>query len=311
MIYSNGDVYEGIWLNDLKHGYGVLEKKSGDKYYGYWVEDKKEGSGYFYYSSTGKIYLGEWHEDVPRCGIFTDVDDENINKEFKKHFKAEDAPPLIPILRLNNPESILENSINTVHFIRVVKLTKFKTLHELFPSEIHPDLITLFTQRKYVMNTEEEGGNENKTPTPDNLISIKDFKSICLERLGLDVSDETLELILYIFDTQFDEETKIDFLMFARLFYLMNAKQIGEDEYAQADGINMEDADVSLFNEDKIKEIEMLTNGIGIEEKKQMNFDYSEYKEDMEYREGEYREGEDEELEEEGEGEVDLHDEEY
>ena len=168
------------YADDIDYGYWVLGKKSDDIYYGYWVEDKKEGSGYFYYSSTGKIYLGEWNEDVPRCGIFTDVDDEDINKEFKKHFKEEDTPPLIPILRLNNPESILKNSFNTFYFIRVVKLTKNKTLHELFPSEIHPDLITLFTQRKYIMNTEEEAGNENKTSTLDNLISIKDFKSILL-----------------------------------------------------------------------------------------------------------------------------------
>ena len=81
MIYANGDIYEGAWKNDLKHGYGILEKKTGDKYYGYWNNGLKEGQGYYYYSSTGKIYLGEWHEDAPRCGIFTDVDDENIKKD--------------------------------------------------------------------------------------------------------------------------------------------------------------------------------------------------------------------------------------
>jgi hypothetical protein len=27
MIYSNGDIYEGQWKNDLKHGYGILERK--------------------------------------------------------------------------------------------------------------------------------------------------------------------------------------------------------------------------------------------------------------------------------------------
>lgn len=114
MIYANGDIYEGYFQNDLRHGYGVLEKKNDDKYWGNWNKDLKEGQGYYYYSQTGKIYLGEWLEDNPRCGIFTDVDDDNLKKEFKKHFKAEDPPSLIPKLRLKYPEAILEESIENV-----------------------------------------------------------------------------------------------------------------------------------------------------------------------------------------------------
>jgi len=93
MIYANGNIYHGTWLADLKHGYGILEQyiyyftthfsKNGDKYYGYWNNGLKEGQGYYYYFSTAKIYLGEWHDDVPHCGIFTDVDDENIRKVYK------------------------------------------------------------------------------------------------------------------------------------------------------------------------------------------------------------------------------------
>lgn len=26
MTYSNGEVYDGQWLDDLRHGYGILEK---------------------------------------------------------------------------------------------------------------------------------------------------------------------------------------------------------------------------------------------------------------------------------------------
>jgi len=76
MIYSNEDIYEGNWLEDKKNGYGILEKQNGDKYYGFWNMGLKEGQGYYYYYKTAKIYLGEWHEDNPRCGIFTDVEDD-------------------------------------------------------------------------------------------------------------------------------------------------------------------------------------------------------------------------------------------
>lgn len=282
MIYANGDIYEGSWQNDLKHGYGILEKKSGDKYYGFWNNGLKEGQGYYYYSSTAKIYLGEWHEDAPRCGIFTDVDDESLPKEFKKHFKAADAPPLIPALKLKSPEGILEESISNVHFIRLIKLAKSKTLQELYPYEMHQELMSIFTQRKYLANNEEDSQSENRLP--DSVLSVKDFTIICDEKLGVTINDEILELIFYIFEMPLDEQPKIDFLLFARLFYLISSKYLTPEDAVQEDGINVDEVDVSAFADEKMKEIELLTNGIDkVDKKGTMNFDYSEYKDEREY----------------------------
>jgi hypothetical protein len=182
MIYANGDIYEGSWLNDMKHGYGIIEKKNGDKYYGYWNLDLKEGQGYYYYSSTGKIYLGEWHEDVPRCGIFTDVDDENLKKEYKKHYKAEDGPPNIPVLKLLNPDEILEESISKVHFLRTIKEVKNKNFSELFDIDFQNELIKIFQQRRYQLSEEEK--NEESNKIPDTSINFNDFCNICLEKIG-------------------------------------------------------------------------------------------------------------------------------
>lgn len=277
MIYANGDVYDGSWLNDLKHGYGILENKSGDKYYGHWNEGLKEGQGYYYYSSTGKIYLGEWHEDVPRCGIFTDVDDESIKREHKSHFKAEDNLPFIPCLKLKTPEAILEDSISTVHFVRIIKLTRTKTISELFPPEIHQELVLTFTQKKYLVNDDGENSPENKIP--DNLISIKDFKTICLDKLNVTVQDEQLEMMLFLFEKPFNDEIKIDFLLFVRLFYLIHVKQIGDVE-----NIKQDDNNISGFEDDKMREIEMLSNGIN-NMNKNNNFEYSDERENMEYDE--------------------------
>ena len=41
MIYSNGDVYEGMWYMGKRSGYGVLTKRVGDHFEGHWVNDKR------------------------------------------------------------------------------------------------------------------------------------------------------------------------------------------------------------------------------------------------------------------------------
>jgi hypothetical protein len=186
MIYANGDVYEGSWLADLKHGYGILEKKNQDKYHGFWNKGLKEGQGYYYYSSTGKINLGEWHEDVPRCGIFTDVDDESLKKEYKKHFLAEDPVSMIPQLRLKSPHGVLEESIGNIHFLRNVKSAKNKNINELFSSDFISDLTQLFTKNANLLDTELAGKH------PENTISLLEFKQICSENLGVSVQGNFL-----------------------------------------------------------------------------------------------------------------------
>ena len=75
MIYQNGDIYEGQWNSDKRNGYGVLTKRNGDYYEGQWVNDLKEGQGSYYFSSKGKLFVGEWSEDHPKCGVYTEVED--------------------------------------------------------------------------------------------------------------------------------------------------------------------------------------------------------------------------------------------
>jgi hypothetical protein len=41
MIYSNGDVYEGMWFVGKRSGYGVLTKRIGDHFEGHWVNDMR------------------------------------------------------------------------------------------------------------------------------------------------------------------------------------------------------------------------------------------------------------------------------
>ena len=47
MRYANGDIYEGEWASDMKHGRGK-----------------------FYYAK-GSLYEGTWQEDIAKCGSYT------------------------------------------------------------------------------------------------------------------------------------------------------------------------------------------------------------------------------------------------
>ena len=200
MIYANGDIYEGAWINDLKHGYGILEKKGGDKYYGFWNEGLKEGQGYYYYYQKGKIYMGEWHDDVPRCGIYTDVDDESVRKEYKKHFRSIDPEPLIPSLKLMNPEGILEDCIDSVHFIRNIKMVKNKNVHELFGPEFQGDLILFFLKKQNQSDFEKEEGVKNfhTSKGVENFLYLEEFRAICLEKLGVEVKGKYFFFYFFI-----------------------------------------------------------------------------------------------------------------
>jgi hypothetical protein len=60
--YANGAVYQGNWLNFLRHGIGRYEFPNGDVYQGEWAKDKPHGMGRFDYGADGSSYYGNWHE---------------------------------------------------------------------------------------------------------------------------------------------------------------------------------------------------------------------------------------------------------
>ena len=112
MIYSNGEIYEGQWVDDMKDGYGTLTNPNGDHFEGYWMRDMKHGQGSYYYGEKNKIYVGEWVEDVPRCGVFTEVEDEDvIKRQAPRYFTDPYELPPIPGLELANADVILRSAI--------------------------------------------------------------------------------------------------------------------------------------------------------------------------------------------------------
>ena len=44
-IYPNGEIYEGEWVNSMKHGKWVWKGNKGDSYLGEWKFGKADGYG--------------------------------------------------------------------------------------------------------------------------------------------------------------------------------------------------------------------------------------------------------------------------
>ena len=227
MIYANEDIYQGSWKEDKKHGHGILEKANGDKYYGYWNSDMKEGQGYYWYSKTGKVYLGEWHEDCPRCGIFTDVNDDKLHIDLSKVTDPKEIPASIPELSLKNPEGVLEESINSVYFIRSIKEVKNKNLQELFKNEDQKEIIKMYSQ----LRTTKKKDDEDENKIPDFTITLDQLKKTIKANLEFDLSNDILETIFYALKIPFTEETKVDFLLFFKIYYLIYTKVCTKEEY--------------------------------------------------------------------------------
>ncbi|CAF1057857.1 unnamed protein product [Adineta ricciae] len=65
--YPSGDAYDGEFLNDLYHGYGIYTWENGDRYEGMWEHNRREGQGTWTWgaqtASADDQYCGEWHAD--------------------------------------------------------------------------------------------------------------------------------------------------------------------------------------------------------------------------------------------------------
>ena len=63
MFYSNGDKYDGEWMNDLKQGDGKYVWKNGSRYEGEWLDDLMDGLG-TYFDETGNKITALWIENA-------------------------------------------------------------------------------------------------------------------------------------------------------------------------------------------------------------------------------------------------------
>ena len=75
LVYNDGDVYIGQWNLDKRCGYGCLFKSTGDQFEGMWLDGKREGKGSYFFKETGKMIVGEWVDDRPKCVVYSEMDE--------------------------------------------------------------------------------------------------------------------------------------------------------------------------------------------------------------------------------------------
>lgn len=112
--YSNGDLYIGEWSDGLRSGQGTLTKANGDCYEGYWLNDMREGSGSYFYAESGKVFVGEWANDLPKAGVYTQA---NSNPE-----QATPVPQttVLPPVMLAFPNEVLEGALAAVREVQKI-----------------------------------------------------------------------------------------------------------------------------------------------------------------------------------------------
>jgi hypothetical protein len=59
VVYKNGEIYDGDFINEVKDGFGKLLYKKGQSYEGQWKNNKRDGEGTYIFES-GSVYIGQW-----------------------------------------------------------------------------------------------------------------------------------------------------------------------------------------------------------------------------------------------------------
>jgi len=82
--WSNGDKYDGEWVQNKKEGHGVFTWENKDCYDGQWVTDKKTGQGRFTWAS-GDTYTGGWLKNKKNgTGVYTWTNGDTFEGEWIK-----------------------------------------------------------------------------------------------------------------------------------------------------------------------------------------------------------------------------------
>ena len=64
MHYSEHSWYEGDWVNNTRHGWGVRRYHTGNVYEGQWVNDKRHGEGTMRWLTTDESFSGMWENGI-------------------------------------------------------------------------------------------------------------------------------------------------------------------------------------------------------------------------------------------------------
>lgn len=213
IIYANGDIYEGQWHDGKRNGYGVLTKRNGDHFEGHWVNNMREGQGSYYFSEKNKLFVGEWVEDQPKCGVYTEVEDEDaIPRPKKPFFLDEYVLPPIPSVKLADPTGILERAMEKTKRERAKYRAQYIPVDEMFTAQELSDL-------KNAFDTVAQGA------LVVNFLSLKTL----FAEMGIYPTDEMLEDLLTACGKAADDD-EISLELFARTVALLLEENNAADD---------------------------------------------------------------------------------
>lgn len=243
MIYKNGDVYVGQWHEGKRCGYGVFTRRNGDHFEGNWVNNLREGQGSYFFAEKNKVFVGEWVEDRPSCGIYSEVDDPNIQTNKQKGLPRDfDEIPVLPELALIDPSEVLQSALNRAREKRLFFRARYMSLHILYTTNELNELIKEFSN----------------IARGSNIIECGDVCNILI-RMGFNVDEQIVEG--YMRDIYVEDDTvrekldAIDFEVFARIvaIVLEDANKINE--------VNVEEDQIEgsfMYEGDELVEEQMI-----------------------------------------------------
>lgn len=234
IIYANQDIYEGQWHEGKKSGYGVLVKKNGDNYEGHWVNDMKEGQGSYLFAEKNKLFVGEWVDDHPKCGIYTEIEDEDAPpRPERPHFMDDYIMPSLPSIKLENPTEILEKAMNKAKADRGKYRAQYIPIDEMFTPQELDDL-------QHAFDTTAKGETE---------VVMHSLKSMFAE-MGMFPSDETLNDLLKSLGKENDD--LISFELFARSVALLLDENYNQREDSDIDPGEERESPIKDVNESEL-----------------------------------------------------------
>ena len=88
LIFSNGEIFDGMNVDGERHGYGVCCFPSGIIYEGTWVNGKMSGRGILWRSNGSLLYAGDIYNDIiTGFGIHISRDGSKYKGEFKDNMR--------------------------------------------------------------------------------------------------------------------------------------------------------------------------------------------------------------------------------
>eukprot|EP00919_Chromeraceae_sp_WS-2016_P019207 GHVR01045740.1.p1 GENE.GHVR01045740.1~~GHVR01045740.1.p1 ORF type:complete len:285 (+),score=67.64 GHVR01045740.1:67-921(+) len=130
MRYISGDIYEGGWHDGKRSGFGTMTYKNGDVYQGSWCNGKKEGPGTYFYYSTGRVFVGEWDNEILKVGVYSRAQcapgeerrvDPSMDATRDVFNKGDEVLHRLPQMQLKDPVGLLDRALDSVRKSRMAR----------------------------------------------------------------------------------------------------------------------------------------------------------------------------------------------